>query len=64
MLLKSDPPPLHSERQLVPRRDYEVLHSGHTDWVTALQHIPGGQVGGSSSAAGARQNHLQGADQC
>ncbi|KAL4440619.1 hypothetical protein ABPG75_003620 [Micractinium tetrahymenae] len=40
MLLKCDPPPLHTERQLVPRRDFDVLHSGHTDWVTCLQHIP------------------------
>lgn len=42
MLLKAEPPALHSERALVPRRDYEVLHSGHSDWVTHLQHIPGG----------------------
>ncbi|KAL4420053.1 hypothetical protein ABPG77_007492 [Micractinium sp. CCAP 211/92] len=40
MLLKCDPPPLHTERQLAPGRDFEVLHSGHTDWVTCLQHIP------------------------
>ncbi len=45
MLLKCDPPPLHTERQLAPGRDFEVLHSGHTDWVTCLQHIPGGLVG-------------------
>ena len=63
MLLKAEPPPLHSERQLAPRRDYEVLHSGHTDWVTHLQHIPGGWVGGwawrSLPAAGASTGVLE-----
>jgi hypothetical protein len=52
MLLKADPPPLHCERQLAPRRDYDVLHSGHTDWVTCLQHIPGGWAGESAWGAG------------
>ncbi|PRW05751.1 WD repeat-containing on Y chromosome-like [Chlorella sorokiniana] len=40
MLLKGEPPPLHSERPLAPRKDYEVLHSGHSDWVTRVEHIP------------------------
>ena len=52
MLLKCDPPPLHTERPLAPRRDYEVLHSGHTDWVTCLQHIPGGLAWGGKGRAG------------
>lgn len=49
MLLKADPPPLHTDRQLAAKRDYEVLHTGHTDWVTRLQHIPGGYAGGGIS---------------
>ena len=41
MLLRCDPPLLPTPRQLAAKKDYEVLHAGHTDWVTRLQHIPG-----------------------
>lgn len=44
MLLRAEPPLLRTERQLAPRRDFEVLHAAHSDWVTRLQHIPGARL--------------------
>jgi hypothetical protein len=44
MLLHADPPLLPTPRQLAPTKDFEVLHSAHRDWVTQVQHIPGGQT--------------------
>jgi hypothetical protein len=42
MLLKCEPPLLPTPRSLVARKDFEALHCGHSDWVTQVQHIPGG----------------------
>lgn len=41
MLLRCEPPATRGCRALAPRRDYQVLHAAHTDWVTRVEHIPG-----------------------
>ena len=34
-----NPPTPCSVLALAPRRDYEILHSGHTDWVTQVSRV-------------------------
>lgn len=46
MLLRCEPPATRGARPLAARRDFEVLHSAHADWVTRLEHIPGAATAG------------------
>lgn len=41
MALICDLPLLPAPRALVPGQDFKVLHRGHKDWVTRVEHIPG-----------------------
>ena len=60
MLLKCDLPPSHTERPLAAAgRDYTVLHSEHSDWVTQLLHVPGVGLLSSSLDASIRVLDLE-----